>query len=107
MLSAGHLADTVGRRRVFLCGAAVFALASLACGLAPTLPILVLSRLVQGCAAAALNSAGMAVLAQSFDEPCQQAAFRIWGAIMGASFAVGPLVGGLATEYVGWRWDFR
>lgn len=106
MLSAGHIADVVGRRRVFLCGAAVFALASLVCGCAPTVPVLVIARLLQGCAAAVLNSAGMAILAQSFDGERRAVAFRIWGAIMGASFAIGPLVGGVATEYVGWRWVF-
>ncbi|MFI6869250.1 MFS transporter [Nocardia sp. NPDC050406] len=106
MLAAGHIADVYGRRRVFLCGAALFAVSSLACGLAPTIPTLVVARLVQGCAAAVLNSAGLAILAQSFAGPRRQTAFRIWGAIMGASFALGPLVGGVATEYLGWRWVF-
>ncbi|WP_405139084.1 MFS transporter [Nocardia sp. NBC_01388] len=72
MLSAEHMADVYDRQRVFLCGAAGFALASLACGLAPTVPVLVCARLVQGCAAAMRNSAGLAILAQAFAGPRQR-----------------------------------
>ncbi|MBF6329322.1 MFS transporter [Nocardia transvalensis] len=106
MLSAGHIADRFGRKRVFTWGIGVFAATSALCGLAPTLPVLVVARLAQGVAAAALNSAGMALLAENFRGESQRRAFRIWGAIMGASFAAGPIIGGLATDYVGWRWIF-
>ncbi|WP_280441216.1 MFS transporter [Nocardia brasiliensis] len=106
MLSAGHVADVFGRKRVFLCGAAAFAVASLICGVAWNVAVLVVARLIQGCAAAMLNSAGLALLAQTFAGARQRSAFRVWGAIMGASFAIGPLAGGAATEFVGWRWVF-
>jgi EmrB/QacA subfamily drug resistance transporter len=103
LLTAGTLADLLGRRRVFLGGLAGFAAASAACVLAPSAPVLVAGRAAQGLAAAALLSSSLALLAQDFAGPDRARALGVWAATIAAAFAVGPLEGGILTEALGWR----
>jgi EmrB/QacA subfamily drug resistance transporter len=103
LLTAGTLADLVGRRRMFLGGLASFAGASLLCAAAPSAMALIAGRAVQGLAGAVLLSSSLALLAQSFTGPSRAGAIGIWGATVAAAFAVGPLEGGLLTEALGWR----
>ncbi|WP_425292106.1 MFS transporter [Corynebacterium mastitidis] len=75
-----------------------FALASLACGFSKNIEMLVLFRCLQGVAAAAINSSGMGSIRQNIRDEMQEYAFRIWGAVMGSSFAIGPILGGLIVQ---------
>lgn len=106
MLATGHLGDRFGYRRLFLIGVSIFCFASAACGVAPGIWMLQVARLFQGIAAALINSTAMALLATTFAGQLQLRAFAIWGAVMGSSFAVGPVLGGLLVNGPGWRWMF-
>jgi EmrB/QacA subfamily drug resistance transporter len=103
LLTAGTLADLVGRRRMFLGGLGGFAGASLLCAAAPSALALVAGRAVQGLAGAVLLSSSLALLAQDFTGTARAGALGVWGATVAAAFAVGPLEGGLLTEALGWR----
>jgi EmrB/QacA subfamily drug resistance transporter len=103
LLTAGTLADLVGRRRMFLGGLAAFAAASVLCAAAPSALVLIAGRAVQGLAGAVLLSSSLALLAQAFTGPSRAGALGVWGATVAAAFAVGPLEGGLLTESLGWR----
>lgn len=104
LLVSGSLADRVGRRRVFRVGLAAFAIASLACSLAPDGAWLVAFRVAQGAAASLLNPPAMAIIAATFPEPARRArAFGVWSAVYGAAMAAGPLAGGLLLTAAGWR----
>jgi EmrB/QacA subfamily drug resistance transporter len=103
LLTAGTLADLVGRRRMFLGGLAGFAAASLLCALAPSALVLIAGRAAQGLAGAVLLSSSLALLAQDFTGTSRAGALGIWGATVAAAFAVGPLEGGVLTEAFGWR----
>jgi MFS family permease len=91
LLTAGTLADLVGRRRMFLGGLAGFAAASLLCALAPSALVLIAGRAAQGLAGAVLLSSSLALLAQAFTGTARAGALGIWGATVAAAFAVGPL----------------
>ncbi|WP_326567020.1 MFS transporter [Amycolatopsis rhabdoformis] len=103
ILSGGTLGDRYGRKLVYLSGLAVFTLASLACGLAPTLGLLVAARVVQGAAAATVIPGSIALLAHTFPEPRARARMMgWWGTIAGSALVVGPLAGGPLTDAFGW-----
>lgn len=106
LLGAGSLADRMGRRRVYLGGLAVFAAASLACGLATGPGALIAFRAVQGLGGAAMFATTMALLSSAYQGRDRGIAFGVWGAVNGAAAAAGPIVGGLLTEHFGWRWIF-
>jgi len=107
VLSAGFLADRLGRRRMFTIGLSIFTLASLACGLAGDITMLNAARAVQGIGAAIMFAVSLALLAHAFPDPKERAgAFAAYGAAIGASFAVGPLAGGLLTSGLDWQWVF-
>jgi EmrB/QacA subfamily drug resistance transporter len=106
LLGAGSLADLTGRRRLYVAGLAVFATASLACGLAPSAGALVGARLVQGAGAAAMLATTIALLNIAYRGRDLGTAFGVWGAVSGAAAATGPIVGGLLTEHLSWRWIF-
>ncbi|GAA3241383.1 MFS transporter [Streptomyces lavendulae] len=106
LLGAGSLADRIGRRRVYLGGLAVFAAASLACGLATGPQALIAFRAVQGLGGAAMFATTMALLSSAYQGRDRGIAFGVWGAVNGAAAAAGPIVGGLLTEHFGWRWIF-
>ncbi|HXD59612.1 MAG TPA: DHA2 family efflux MFS transporter permease subunit, partial [Thermoleophilaceae bacterium] len=106
LLTAGSLADLFGRKRVFILGLAVFAVASLLCGLANRPAVLNLARGVQGIGGAMMFATSLALLAQEFHGRERGTAFGIWGATIAAAAAVGPLVGGALTEWLGWEYIF-
>jgi EmrB/QacA subfamily drug resistance transporter len=107
VLTAGSLADRFGRRRLFSAGLAVFTVASLLCGLADDITMLNAFRALQGIGAAVMFAVSLALLANAFPAAKERAgALAAYGATIGASFAVGPLVGGALTSGLGWRWIF-
>ncbi|HET6870680.1 MAG TPA: MFS transporter [Solirubrobacteraceae bacterium] len=107
VLTAGSLADRLGRRAVFAVGLGIFSLASLAGGLAPDATFLNISRAVQGIGGAAMFAVSLALVAQEFAAGRERAtAMGIYGATIGISVAIGPLVGGAITSGLGWRWVF-
>ncbi|WP_329235595.1 MFS transporter [Actinoallomurus sp. NBC_01490] len=106
LMGAGGLADRIGHRLVYLAGLVVFALASLACGLAPDPTVLIVSRVVQGVGGAAMIATTFALLNGSYTGRERGMAYGMWAAVSGASSAVGPLIGGPLTEGLSWRWIF-
>ena len=104
LLSAGALGDRLGARRVFVLGLGVFGTASLACALAPSLPLLVAARAVQGFGAALLMPCSLAVLnhACGDDAPARARAMGLWTAAGGVALSAGPLVGGVLIDRLGW-----
>ena len=106
LLTAGAISDLVGRRRVFTTGLVVFTAASLACGLAQSPTMLNLSRGVQGIGGAIMLSSSLALIANAFRGRDRGTAFAVYGAVLGAAVAIGPLVGGGLTSGLGWRWIF-
>jgi EmrB/QacA subfamily drug resistance transporter len=104
LLLAGSTADRLGRRRTFQAGLGLFSLGSLLCSLAPSTPALVAFRAVQALGGAMLNPVAMSIIVNTFLDPKERArAIGIWGAVFGVSMAIGPLVGGLLTQTIGWR----
>src|SRR3954452_610418 len=103
MLTAGSLADLLGRRRIFVAGLAIFTLASLLCGLSQSPTALNLARALQGVGGAAMFATSLALLAAAFTGRERGTALGIWGATTGASVAIGPLVGGVLVEHVSWQ----
>jgi MFS family permease len=106
LMPSGALADRYGRRRMLTVGLAIFTVASLLCGLAPSALFLNAARALQGVGAAIELSAALAVLGHAFQGAERAKAFGFWGTVVGIAVAVGPLVGGLITSMFGWRWAF-
>jgi EmrB/QacA subfamily drug resistance transporter len=107
VLTAGSLADRLGRRRVLNVGLALFTMGSFACAAADSTGLLILDRAVQGSGAAALFAVSLPLIGHAFPAAKDRAAaLAIYGATIGGSFVVGPLVGGLLTEHLSWRWIF-
>ena len=104
VVTMGSIADRLGRRRVFIAGLALFTVASLACALANSIAVLDVARAAQGIGAAAMFAVSLALLASAFPGARERAgALAVYGATIGASFAVGPLAGGALTSAFGWR----
>ncbi|MFD5509201.1 MFS transporter [Streptomyces sp. NPDC127051] len=104
LMLAGSTADRIGRRKVFKAGLVVFTAGSLLCSLAPTLEWLIAFRMVQAVGGSMLNPVAMSIITNTFTDPRERArAIGAWGAVVGISMAVGPLIGGLLVESVGWR----
>lgn len=106
LMPAGALADRFGRRRLLMAGLVIFTLASLMCGLAPSVLILNTARAAQGIGAAIQLSAALAILGHTFRGTDRSKAFAFWGTVIGVAVAVGPLVGCIITSTLGWRWVF-
>ncbi|HWM12382.1 MAG TPA: MFS transporter, partial [Solirubrobacteraceae bacterium] len=106
LLTAGVLADRVGRRAIFAAGLLGFTLLSAACGAATSGLALDLARGAQGVGAAAIFAASLALLAHEFQGAERGVALGVWGAITGVALAIGPIVGGLIVDGLGWRWVF-
>ena len=106
LLLGGRAADLLGRRRVLVAGTALFALASLTCGLADSQGLLVGGRLVQGFGAAMMTPAALSILTTTFQGADMHKALGVWAGISGMASAVGMLVGGTLTQEFGWRWVF-
>jgi len=102
-LSAGSLADRIGRRRVFTWGLAIFTLSSLACALAPTATALNIARAFQGVGGAVMFAVSLALIAQEFRGRDLGTATGLYGATIGGAVAIGPLVGGALTDGLGWE----
>ncbi len=104
LMLSGSLADRIGRRRTFQTGMVIFTLASVLCSLAPNLTALVAFRMLQALGGSMLNPVAMSIITNTFVEPKARArAIGVWGAVVGISMALGPLVGGGLTQSIGWR----
>ncbi|MGZ5201363.1 MAG: MFS transporter [Telluria sp.] len=104
LLTAGGLGDRFGAKRIFTTGFAVFTLASIGCGIATSLPLLVAARVIQGIGAALLMPNSLSILRQAFPDTEQRIrAVGWWSAAGGIALTAGPVVGGLLVTHVGWR----
>ncbi len=103
LLTAGSLADILGRKLVFAVGLTLFALTSLLCALSPSALFLIFARAGQGVGGAIMFATSLALLAQEFHGRDRGVAFGVWGATLGAAAAIGPLLGGGLTEAFGWQ----
>ncbi|HEY7619597.1 MAG TPA: MFS transporter [Solirubrobacteraceae bacterium] len=106
LLTAGSLADRLGRRRVFAVGVALFTTGSLLCGLAPDPLFLTLARAGQGVGGAIMFATSLALLSNAFHGRERGVAFGVFGAVTGVAVAVGPVLGGVITSGLSWRWIF-
>jgi EmrB/QacA subfamily drug resistance transporter len=107
LMLSGSTADRIGRRKVFLIGLVVFSTGSLLCALAPTLQLLIGARVLQAIGGSMLNPVAMSIIRNVFDDPRERAqAIGVWGAMIGLSMALGPIVGGALVDSLGWRWVF-
>jgi EmrB/QacA subfamily drug resistance transporter len=105
LVPTGRWADRAGRKRGFLGGLVLFSLASAACAAAPSVPVLIAARVVQGVAAASMFPTSLGLLLPEYPPEKRAAAVGIWAAVGGVAAAAGPPVGGLLVQ-LGWRWVF-
>jgi len=103
ILVGGSMGDRFGRRRIFCCGAAIFALASIWCGVAPGVGQLIIARAVQGVGGALLVPGSLAIISASFSEDRRGAAIGTWSGFTAITAAIGPVIGGWLIEHVSWR----
>jgi EmrB/QacA subfamily drug resistance transporter len=107
LLLGGRAADLLGRRRIFMIGTALFALASLASGLAASAPVLIAGRVLQGISAALMSPSALSILVTAFAEGTERnKALGVWGAVGALGGTAGVLVGGPVTSELGWQWIF-
>jgi EmrB/QacA subfamily drug resistance transporter len=106
MLTGGKLADYFGRRRFFITGLVLFGVASLVCGLASSGGFLIAARVAQGAGAALLAPATLSIISATFPHEERGTAIGIWAGVSATALAIGPMVGGLVTEHLGWNWIF-
>jgi EmrB/QacA subfamily drug resistance transporter len=106
VLVGGALGDRLGRRRVYLAGVVLFALASVACGLAPRAIALIVARAVQGAGAALLVPGSLSLISSAYGERDRGSAIGTWSAFSAMTAAVGPVAGGWVVSHASWRWLF-
>jgi MFS family permease len=106
LLIGGSLGDRFGRRKVYLIGIVWFALASAACGFAPSAGALIITRVLQGVGAALLTPGSLAILEASFTPADRARAIGAWSGLSGVAIAAGPLIGGYLLLVASWRWIF-
>jgi EmrB/QacA subfamily drug resistance transporter len=106
LVASGRFADRVGRKRAFVVGSALFTLASVACGAAPTVGLLIAARALQAAFAALVVPASLALVLSAFPVEKRPVAIGIWGAIAALAAAVGPALGSAIVQSLGWRWAF-
>ncbi len=106
LITLGRVGDVFGRRRLYLLGLVIFALASMLAGAAPTGELLILARVFQGVGGAMILPATQSILNTNFRGRDRAIAFGIWGATIGGMAAIGPLIGGWLTTNLSWRWAF-
>lgn len=104
LLLSGTMADRFGRRRIFQIGLTTFAIGSLLCSLAPNIEVLIAARLLQAVGGSMLNPVAMSIITQTFSGRVERArAVGVWGAVVGISMALGPMVGGLLIDAFSWE----
>ena len=106
LIPAGNLADRIGRKKAFLIGVGGFSLASLLCGLAPSVELLIGARVLQAAFGALLGPAALAVVRAAFPPEKLPAAFGVFGSASALALGGGPLLGGVLVEYASWPWVF-
>jgi EmrB/QacA subfamily drug resistance transporter len=106
ILVGGSLGDIFGRRRMFVVGVAIFAVASAGCGVASNIDQLIIARSIQGVGAALLVPGSLSLISMSFDETSRGKAIGTWSGFTAITTAVGPVLGGWLVEHVSWRWAF-
>jgi EmrB/QacA subfamily drug resistance transporter len=106
ILTAGSLADRYGRRLIFGVGVAVFTIASFLCGIAPNVATLDIARALQGVGGAALFATALALIGAEYQGAERGQAIAAWGSTIGLAVAAGPLLGGIITDALSWRWIF-
>jgi len=106
ILTAGSLADSFGRKRVFIIGIVIFTAASALCGFSSSALSLIVCRAIQGIGGAAMFATSLALIGQEFAGAERGTAIAAWGATVGGAVAIGPLVGGIVTDALGWQWIF-
>ncbi len=106
LIPAGGLADTHGRKKVFLLGVTLFLAASAACGLSGTVGWLIAARVAQAVGAAMLTPASLSIVLDAFPHSKRAVAVSLWGAVGGLAAAIGPSVGSFIVDAVGWQWAF-
>jgi EmrB/QacA subfamily drug resistance transporter len=106
LIPAGRLADRFGRRLTFLAAVVLFTFASMLCGLAPTVSVLVIARMLQAVGAAALVPSSLALILQTFPRSKVPQAVAVWSAVGAVAGAVGPTLGALVIQHLSWRWAF-
>jgi EmrB/QacA subfamily drug resistance transporter len=107
LLLGGRMADLLGRKRIFIVGLTLFTVASLVCGLANDISVLIGARAIQGIGAAIISPAALSIVTTTFEEGAERnKALGIWGALGGSGAAAGVLFGGILTKYLGWEWIF-
>src|SRR5580658_5103762 len=104
LMLSGSTADRLGRKRTFVVGLAVFSAGSLLCSLAPSLGLLIVFRMMQAVGGSMLNPVAMSIITNTFTDPKERAqAVGVWGAVVGVSMSLGPVIGGLLVSSIGWR----
>jgi EmrB/QacA subfamily drug resistance transporter len=107
LLLGGRTADVFGRRRLFITAVALFSLASLTCGLSQSSVMLISARAAQGLMAAFMTPTALSIVLTEFEEGRERnLALGIWAAVASSGAAVGVVLGGILTQYLGWRWNF-
>lgn len=106
LLISGRLGDRFGPKRVYLTGLVLFTLASLACGLSGDIGMLIAARAVQGLGAALMTPQTMAVITRTFPPTGRGAAMGMWGTVAGLATLIGPILGGVLVDSLGWEWIF-
>lgn len=106
IIPAGKLGDLIGRKRVFAAGMAVFAGASLLCGVVPNTGALIAFRALQGVGGAAMVTLSLAIISYLLPDDKKALGWSLWGAVGGLALAAGPTMGGVLTEFSTWRWVF-
>jgi EmrB/QacA subfamily drug resistance transporter len=106
ILVGGSMGDLFGRRRMFLAGVVVFAIASIACGMASNIQQLILARAAEGVGAAFLVPGSLSLISASFEEKERGRAIGTWSGSTAITTAIGPIVGGWLIEHLSWRWTF-
>ena len=106
LLITGRMGDRWGPRRMYLIGMIVFGVSSLACGLSPTIEALIAARAVQGIGAALMTPQSLSMITRLFPPEKRGAAMGLWGATAGVASFVGPVLGGILVDTLGWEWIF-